>query len=50
LRRADLTPGERLFVDDIAANIAAVRELSFHVHLFDDPAALLPALERCGLL
>ena len=48
-RRADLTPGELLFVNDVAANIAASRALGFRVHLFDDPAALLPALERCGL-
>ena len=57
-RRADLTPGELLFVDDVAANIAAARALGFHVHLFDvwrsgrpPPGAgtLWPALSGQGL-
>lgn len=49
-RRAGRAPGELLFVDDNLANIEAARALGFHVHLFDDPAALRPTLERCGLL
>jgi 2-haloacid dehalogenase/putative hydrolase of the HAD superfamily len=49
-RRAGMAPEDLLFVDDVAINIAAARALGFHVHLFDDPAALAPALERHGLL
>jgi HAD superfamily hydrolase (TIGR01509 family) len=45
-RRAD----EVLFIDDSPANIDAARDLGFDVHLFDDPAALRPALEARGLL
>jgi 2-haloacid dehalogenase/putative hydrolase of the HAD superfamily len=48
--RAGLAPQELLFVDDSAVNIAAAAELGFHVHRFDDPAALRPALEAHGLL
>jgi 2-haloacid dehalogenase/putative hydrolase of the HAD superfamily len=45
-RRAD----EILFIDDSPPNIDAARALGFDVHLFDDPAALRPALEARGLL
>jgi 2-haloacid dehalogenase/putative hydrolase of the HAD superfamily len=45
-RRAD----EVLFIDDSPPNIDAARTLGFDVHLFDDPAALRPALEARGLL
>jgi len=45
-RRAD----EVLFIDDSPPNIDAARALGFDVHLFDDPAALRPALEARGLL
>jgi len=45
-RRAD----EVLFIDDSPPNIDAARTLGFDVHLFDDPAALRPALEVRGLL
>ncbi len=48
--RFGLAPGEALFVDDSAANIAAARTLGFQVHHFTDPAALRPALEAHGLL
>jgi HAD superfamily hydrolase (TIGR01509 family) len=48
--RFGLAPGEALFVDDSAANIAAARALGFKVHHFTDPAALRPALEGLGLL
>ena len=43
-------PGDFLFVDDGARNIAAARALGFDVHHFTDPAALRPALEARGLL
>ncbi|MDR3513897.1 MAG: HAD family phosphatase [Caulobacteraceae bacterium] len=49
-RRAGLTPQELLFVDDVAANIEAARALGFHVHLFDEPSGLAPALADFGLL
>jgi HAD superfamily hydrolase (TIGR01509 family) len=45
-QRAD----EVLFIDDSPPNIDAARSLGFDVHLFDDPAALRPALEARGLL
>jgi FMN phosphatase YigB (HAD superfamily) len=48
--RAGLAPDQLLFVDDVAGNIEAARALGFHVHLFDDPGALEPALVRHGLL
>jgi 2-haloacid dehalogenase/putative hydrolase of the HAD superfamily len=49
-RRAGLAPGQLLFVDDAPANVEAAQALGFHVHLFADPDALVPALERFGLL
>ncbi|MDQ0465052.1 2-haloacid dehalogenase/putative hydrolase of the HAD superfamily [Caulobacter ginsengisoli] len=48
--RAGLRPEQLLFVDDSLANINAAAELGFHVHRFEDPAALRPALEAHGLL
>jgi 2-haloacid dehalogenase/putative hydrolase of the HAD superfamily len=45
-RRAD----EVLFIDDSPPNIDAARVLGFDVHLFEDPAALRPALAARGLL
>jgi len=45
-RRAD----EVLFVDDSPPNIDAARALGFDVHLFEDPAALRPALAARQLL
>jgi 2-haloacid dehalogenase len=48
--RFGVAPGEALFVDDSARNIAAAQALGFHTHHFTDPAALRPALERAGLL
>jgi 2-haloacid dehalogenase/putative hydrolase of the HAD superfamily len=48
--RAGLAPEKLLFVDDNAANVEAAHRLGFDVHLFDDPAALRPALESRGLL
>jgi len=49
-RCAGLAPGELLFVDDSARNVAAAADLGFHTHLFDAPEALHPALEAHGLL
>jgi 2-haloacid dehalogenase/putative hydrolase of the HAD superfamily len=43
-------PGDFLFIDDSAANIAAAQALGFDTHHFTDPAALTPALEARGLL
>jgi 2-haloacid dehalogenase/putative hydrolase of the HAD superfamily len=48
--RSGLEPGDFLFIDDSAANIDAAAAMGFHVHRFDDPAALRPALEAHGLL
>ncbi|HEY8002827.1 MAG TPA: HAD family phosphatase [Phenylobacterium sp.] len=43
-------PGDFLFVDDGAHNVAAARGLGFRTHHFTDPAALRPALEAERLL
>jgi 2-haloacid dehalogenase/putative hydrolase of the HAD superfamily len=48
--RYGFSPGEALFVDDSAKNIAAAEALGFDTHRFTDPAALRPALEARGLL
>ena len=48
--RAGLAAHELLFIDDSAANIDAARALGFDTHLFEDPAALRPALEARRLL
>ena len=48
--RAGLAPADMLFIDDLPKNIEAAHRLGFDVHLFDDPAALRPALESRGLL
>jgi 2-haloacid dehalogenase/putative hydrolase of the HAD superfamily len=48
--RAGLRPPDLLFVDDSPVNVEAAHRLGFDVHLFDDPAALRPALESRGLL
>lgn len=48
--RAGLGPEALLFVDDSRANIEAAARLGFHTHLFEDPAALEPALIGHGLL
>lgn len=50
LARTGLEAEDLLFVDDSAANIEAARALGFHVHRFEDPAALRPALIGHGLL
>jgi 2-haloacid dehalogenase/putative hydrolase of the HAD superfamily len=48
--RFAFAPGEALFVDDSARNVAAAQALGFRTHHFSDPAALWPALEGLGLL
>jgi 2-haloacid dehalogenase/putative hydrolase of the HAD superfamily len=48
--RAGLSPRQMLFVDDSPANVEAAHRIGFDVHLFDDPAALRPALKSRGLL
>ena len=50
LARTGLEPADLLFVDDSAANIEAARALGFHVHRFEDPRGLWPALIGHGLL
>jgi len=50
LDRMGLGADEVLFIDDSPPNIDAARALGFDVHLFDDPAALRPALQARGLL
>jgi 2-haloacid dehalogenase/putative hydrolase of the HAD superfamily len=43
-------PGDLLFIDDSAENVAAAARLGFDTHHFTDPAALRPALIARGLL
>jgi 2-haloacid dehalogenase len=50
LARFGLTPGEGLFVDDRAENIAAGERAGFPGHLFRDAGALRGALKDYGLL
>ncbi len=50
LDRTGLAAEDLLFVDDSARNIEAAAALGFHVHHFQDPAALWPALVAHGLL
>jgi 2-haloacid dehalogenase/putative hydrolase of the HAD superfamily len=50
LDRMGLRADQILFIDDSPPNIDAARTLGFDAHLFDDPAALRPALEARGLL
>lgn len=49
-RRFGRPGGSMLFVDDNAANIAAVRASGWHGHLFTDPAGLERDLTARGLL
>jgi len=49
-RRFDYAAEDLLFIDDSPANIKAAAAPGFDTHLFDDPAALRPALEARGLL
>jgi HAD superfamily hydrolase (TIGR01509 family) len=48
--RAGQAPDQILFVDDNAANIAAARDLGFHVLHFTDPDALAGVLQGHGLI
>ncbi|MCH2486475.1 MAG: HAD-IA family hydrolase, partial [Erythrobacter sp.] len=43
-------PGNMLFIDDNAANIAAARALGWQVHHFQDAPTLRADLENRGLL
>jgi 2-haloacid dehalogenase len=49
-RRFGLTPQAMLFIDDNAANIAAVEACGWHGHLFTDAARLEIDLRERGLL
>ncbi len=48
--RSGLRPSDFLFVDDHWPNIEAAKQFGFHVHFFEEPEALRPALEAYGLL
>jgi len=50
LDRTGMAPADLLFIDDSPVNIEAARALGFHVHRFEDPDALIPALVGHGLL
>jgi 2-haloacid dehalogenase/putative hydrolase of the HAD superfamily len=50
LERSGLMPQDFLFVDDNRPNIDAAEALGFHTLHFTDPDALMPTLERHGLL
>ena len=50
LERFKRPASELLFIDDSAANIDTARRLGFHVHRFEDPAAIEPLLRSHGLL
>jgi len=50
LDRFGLTPGEGLFVDDRADNVAAAERAGFVGHVFRDAPTLRSALEGYGLL
>ncbi len=49
-RRFGHAPQTMLFIDDNAANIAAVRRCGWHGHLFTDAPTLERDLRRRGLL
>jgi len=48
--RYGLDPSITLFIDDMAYNTAAARDLGFHTHHFCAPQALRTALDGFGLL
>ncbi|PWR22414.1 HAD family hydrolase [Zavarzinia compransoris] len=50
IRRFGLLPGQSLFIDDLAANVAAAAEAGFQVHHFKGPAGLEADLSARGLL
>jgi 2-haloacid dehalogenase len=50
LSRFGLTPGEALFVDDNAANVAGARDVGIRAHHFHDAARLRAELVETGLL
>lgn len=48
--RFDLGPGEALFIDDNAANVAAARAAGWEAHLFCTAEPLTSELQQLGLL
>ena len=50
LDRFGLQPGEALFIDDVAANVAGARAVGMHAHQFIDASTLRVELEGYGLL
>lgn len=50
LERIGRPPGECLFIDDSAENVAAARALGFETILFESPEQLSGELQRRGLL
>lgn len=50
LARIGREPGECLFIDDSATNVAGAAALGFAVHRFTTPEALAAELRRLGLL
>jgi 2-haloacid dehalogenase len=50
LARFGLEPGDAVFVDDNAANVAAAAALGIHAHLFNDAATFRTLLVEHGLL
>jgi 2-haloacid dehalogenase len=50
VERFGITPAATLFIDDLAANVAAAAALGFQVHHFAGPEGLADELARKGLL
>ncbi|RJF89183.1 HAD family phosphatase [Oleomonas cavernae] len=50
IERFGITPATTLFIDDLAANVAAAAALGFQVHHFAGPEGLAQELARKGLL
>ena len=50
VRRTGLEPGQTLYIDDSAGNVAAARTLGFRTHHFQSPAGLRAELDRHSLL
>jgi putative hydrolase of the HAD superfamily len=49
-RRLNLIPGETLFMDDVAAIIAAARECGWHAEQIHSPQCVLDALAKHGVI
>ncbi|HEY0593048.1 MAG TPA: HAD family phosphatase [Thermoanaerobaculia bacterium] len=50
LEKLGAEPGEALFVDDLAENVAAARNMGIHAFQFKDSVELLRDLEKAGFL